>query len=183
MNLWNRRQEARVPAQAVLEGPPALRGREAGERAEASAVPVQSDLLLIVDDSRTMRAILEANLSRAGYRCLSFGEGESALGWLWREAAWVPGLVMLDPGLPGLDGYQVARAIRATPRWNAMGIVLLTSQDQVPAGLKGYGAGVQAYLAKPFRIEHLLAGVQGVLNGLPSLAHEGPQECPGAQGI
>ncbi len=183
MNLWYRRQDARLPAQAVLEGPPALRGREAGESAETSAATVQPDLLLIVDDSKTMRAILETNLNRAGYRCLSFGEGESALDWLWREAARLPRLVLLDPGLPGLDGYEVARAIRANPRWNAMGIVLLTSQDQVPAGLKEHGAGVQAYLAKPFRIEHLLTVVQGVLNGEQSLAHGGPPECPGAQGI
>jgi len=183
MNMWHRRREASVPVDATLAEQTSARRREAEERPEALAATVQSDLVLIIDDSITVRAILETNLNRAGYRCLSFMDGVSALDWLWREAARLPRLVLLDPGLPGLDGYEVARAIRANPRWNAMGIVLLTSQDQVPAGLKEHGAGVQAYLAKPFRIEHLLTVVQGVLNGEQSLAHGGPPECPGAQGI
>lgn len=176
MSTWQRRREAAVPENVAHAEHAAARQCEAEELPDASASTVRSDLVLIIDDSITMRAILETNLSQAGYRCISFMDGMSALSWLWREAACLPHLVLLDPGLPGMDGYQVVRAIRANPRWNAMAIVMLTSQDHVPAHLKGHLSGAHAYLAKPFRIEQLLAVVQVMQDGLQALAHGGEQE-------
>lgn len=123
----------------------------------------QPDLVLIIDDSPTMRAILRLNLGRVGYACREFADGASALAWLRRDAPYTPRLLLLDLGLPDMDGSQVARTIRADPRWQAMPIVILTGYDR-PAGRRGQNQlDAQAYLNKPFRVEQLLTVVEEVL--------------------
>jgi twitching motility two-component system response regulator PilG len=130
----------------------------------------QQDLILIVEDSVTVRAILEMHLSQAGYACLCFADGVNALQWLSQKAEHVPRLLLLDLGLPRMDGYQVAQHIRAQPRWNDMVLVMLTGRDGITDRLKGRLSGAQVYLTKPFRVQQLLMVVQNSLHGQYPLA-------------
>lgn len=129
-----------------------------------------SDLILIIDDSLTVRAVAETGLRRVGYTCLSFADGASALRWLRQAAPCVPRLLLLDLGLPGMDGYQIARLLRSNPFWNEMAIVMLTGHDRATDRVKGHLVGARMYLTKPFRIEHLVAVVQTILHGTQSSA-------------
>lgn len=126
-----------------------------------------SNLILIIDDSLTIRAIAETGLRQAGYTCLSFADGASALRWLRQAAPCVPRLLLLDLGLPGMDGYQIARILRANPFWNEMAIVILTGHDRTTDRVKGQLAGACMYLTKPFRIEQLVAVAQTILRRTP----------------
>ncbi len=112
-----------------------------------------------------MRTIIEVNLSRAGYSCVSFADGVSALRWLQQETPCIPRLLLLDVGLSGMDGYQIAHALRTNQRWNDMVIVMLTGRDRATDRLKGHLAGAYVYLTKPFQIERLVAIVQSILHG------------------
>lgn len=123
----------------------------------------ESDLILIIDNSMTVRAILTIHLCRAGYACRGFADGVSALRWLHQNAPCVPRLMLLDIDLPGMDGYQIAQHIRARPCWNAMVLVMLTGRDRVTDRLKGRLLGAQAYLTKPFQVQQLLSVVQEAL--------------------
>jgi len=122
-----------------------------------------ADLILIIDDSLTVRVIAETCLGRAGYTCLSFADGTSALRWLRQAAPCVPRLLLLDLGLPGMDGYKIARLLRANPLWNEMAIVMLTGHNGVIDRIKGRLAGACLYLTKPFRIEQLVAVAHSIL--------------------
>lgn len=133
----------------------------------ASPVSAGRALILVVDDSITMRTILEMSLRRAGYACLSFADGASALRWLsqsGQETTQTPRLLLLDVEMPGMDGYQLAQTIRAQPRWQALALVMLTAHDRVTDRLKGRLLGVRTYLTKPFRVETLLTVVQDALH-------------------
>jgi twitching motility two-component system response regulator PilG len=122
-----------------------------------------ADLILIIEDSLTVRVIAEICLGRAGYTCLSFADGASALRWLRQAAPCVPRLLLLDLGLPGMDGYRIARLLRSNPFWNEMAIVMLTGHNGVIDRIKGRLAGACLYLTKPFRIEQLVAVAHSIL--------------------
>ncbi|MGH2508293.1 MAG: response regulator [Ktedonobacteraceae bacterium] len=123
----------------------------------------QHDLILIIEDSATVQAVLSVHLRGAGYQCVTFAHGVNALRWLHQQTQ-VPALLLLDLSLPGMDGYQVMQQIRANPCWHAMAVVMLTGRDGVTDRLKGRVAGAQAYLTKPFLVQNLLAVVQETLH-------------------
>lgn len=150
-----------------VEPPPAERGQfpPADATPVATAASMPPECILIVDDSLTMRAVLEVSLRQAGYTCLSFADGASALHWLCQPVTETPRLLLLDIDLPGMDGYEVARHIRAHARWNSMALILLTGHDRVTDRLKGRLLGAQHALRKPFRIEQLLATIRDTLHG------------------
>jgi twitching motility two-component system response regulator PilG len=143
--------------------------------ADRTHMETQPDLILIIEDSVTVRTVLSVNLRRAGYQCVSFADGLSALRWLHQPATQVPSLLLLDLSLPGMDGYQIAQHIRANPCWNTMAVVMLTSRDRVTDRLKGRVAGAQAYLTKPFLVQQLLALVQETLHRAQPLPIDQPK--------
>jgi CheY-like chemotaxis protein len=79
--------------------------------------------IMVVDDTITIRKIVETSLRRAGYQVICCPDGISALRWLTQEADQLPGLLLLDIDLPKMDGYAVAQHIRSNPRLSKMGIV------------------------------------------------------------
>jgi DNA-binding NarL/FixJ family response regulator len=76
----------------------------------------------------------------------------------------VPDLLVSDIRMPGMDGYQLARQVRGSPRTALVPIVFLTAKDETPDRVEGFRAGVDAYLTKPFEPEELIAVVNGILN-------------------
>ncbi len=123
----------------------------------------QDKFILIIDDSQTVRKIVEACLHRENFKVWSFKDGIEAMGWLAKHQSYVPDLIMLDIVLPKLDGYEVARRLKAKPQFSNTVIVMLTSRDSVMERLKGRLAGAKGYLTKPFKTQELLTVIESHL--------------------
>jgi len=117
---------------------------------------VSAQLLLVEDDDATRRAVA-ANLTAHGYVVREAADGEAALR-LWEQAR--PDLVLLDLGLPGIDGLGVTRRMR---RDGATPIIVLSARDQERDKVAALDAGADDYIEKPFGIEELLARLRAVL--------------------
>ena len=114
--------------------------------------------VLVVDDDGSIRRMLERTLAADGYVVVGAGDGGSALAELERS---IPDLLVLDVGLPGLDGLAVCRRVRG--KGLALPILLLTARDAVADRVNGLDAGADDYLVKPFATEELLARVRALL--------------------
>ena len=125
-----------------------------------------SKFVLVVDDSLTVRKMLEICLRRAGYEVKSCEDGVQALLWLNTAQARTPDLIFVDLGLPKLDGYEVIRLLRARPALEHTILVILSRRDGVLDRLKGRLVGAHAYLTKPFKTQEILAVVQAKLGSL-----------------
>jgi twitching motility two-component system response regulator PilG len=119
-----------------------------------------SACVLVIDDSPTVRKILETCLRRAGYEVTSFPDGVTALHWLLTPSVRLPNLLLLDIEMPGMDGYAVAQYLKARPQYRHIPIVMLSGRRGVLDRLKGRLAGAEHYLTKPFRTQTLLETVQ-----------------------
>ncbi len=120
-----------------------------------SAAP--STRVLVVEDDRDIASAVALELEHAGYEPRVVDDGPAALA-LWGE--WGPDLVLLDLGLPTLDGVEVCRRIRA---FSHTPIVVLTARGSVQDRVIGLDAGADDYLAKPFSLEELMARVRSTL--------------------
>src|SRR5258708_31731707 len=119
--------------------------------------------VMVIDDSLVMRKIVETCLHRAGYEVKSFPDGVEALCWLNTTEARIPDLVVVDLGLPRLDGYQVIQQIKARPALAHTRLVILSRHDSVLDRLKGRLVGAHAYLTRPFKTDQLVAVIQAAL--------------------
>ncbi|MCL6634231.1 MAG: response regulator transcription factor [Peptococcaceae bacterium] len=113
--------------------------------------------ILVIDDDRKITAMLRRSLVFEGYDVQAAGGGEEGLRI---AAAWNPDLVVLDVLMPGLDGWEVCRRLRAG---GDVPILMLTARDEVADRVKGLDLGADDYLVKPFALEELLARVRALL--------------------
>ena len=120
-----------------------------------------SKRLLVVDDEPNLLRAVAACLKSEGYEVNTARSGREALLQL---AEAVPDLVVSDIRMPGMDGYQLARQLRGSPRTALVPIVFLTAKDETADRIEGFRAGVDAYLTKPFEPEELIAVVDGILS-------------------
>ena len=113
--------------------------------------------VLVVDDEPQLMRALRINLSARRYEVVVAADGAAAL-----EAAarHVPDLVVLDLGLPDLDGLQVIAAVRA---FSAVPILVISARDAAAAEARARAAGADGYLAKPFEIGELVGRVRAAL--------------------
>jgi twitching motility two-component system response regulator PilG len=126
----------------------------------------QCRLVMAIDDSPTVRKIVETCLRREGFEVESFPDGVEAIRWLARSDARIPALVILDIHLPKMDGYEVARRFKSDPRLKQTVVVMLSRRDGVIERLKGRLVGAKDYLVKPFKTQDILAVVEMYL-GVP----------------
>lgn len=115
-----------------------------------------SAAVLIADDSLVIRAVVRAGLEDEGYRVIEAIDGLAALEQCRRDP---PDVILLDVEMPGIDGFQVLRALKSDAELKDIPVVFLTSRsdiDDVVAGLRG---GAHDYLKKPFEHVELLARV------------------------
>lgn len=136
-------------------GPP----HELSSNAVSSALP-QSDAILVADDSMTILAMVSSRLERAGYDVVTAARGDEALRLAQENR---PRLVLLDVEMPGLDGVEVARRIRADETLAGTFIVLLTSLSEASEVATGMAAGADAYLTKPFSPQDLQTQVEQLI--------------------
>lgn len=120
-----------------------------------------SKRLLIVDDEPNLLRAVAACLKAEGYDVTTARSGREALLQL---AGAVPDLVVSDIRMPGMDGYQLARQLRGSPRTALVPLVFLTAKDETADRVEGFRAGIDAYLTKPFEPEELIAVVNGILS-------------------
>jgi len=113
--------------------------------------------ILIVDDDPRLRDLVRLSLERAGYTVLTAADGRAALVHAAREA---PDLIVLDVGLPEMDGFEVCRRIRAQ---SDVPILFLTARDDEIDRVVGLELGADDYVTKPFSPRELVARVKAIL--------------------
>src|ERR1700710_903550 len=113
--------------------------------------------ILVVDDDAPIRRMLVRTLSAEGYAVETAADGGEALAAVERST---PDLVVLDVGLPGVDGLAVSRRLRA--KGLSVPVLLLTARDSVPDRVAGLDAGADDYLIKPFAFPELLARLRAL---------------------
>lgn len=113
--------------------------------------------ILVVDDDKKITALLKRALIFEGYEVEAAEEGEEGL----RIADdWQPDLVVLDILMPGMDGWEMCRRLRAV---SDVPILMLTAKDDIADRVRGLDLGADDYLVKPFALEELLARVRSLL--------------------
>ena len=127
-----------------------------------------SKLVMIIDDSLTVRKIIETSLKREGFESVSYSDGIEALRALNEKRHRIPDLVILDIGLPKMDGYEVARHLKTKSQFGNTVIIMLSGRDGVIDRLKGRLAGAKDYLTKPFRTQDVMSVIHSHLN-VPTL--------------
>lgn len=119
-----------------------------------------SKRLLVVDDEPNLLRAVAACLKAEDYEVSTARGGYEALLHL---AQSVPDLIISDIRMPGMDGYKLARQLRASQRTALVPIVFLTAKDETADRIEGFRAGIDAYLTKPFEPDELIAVVRGIL--------------------
>lgn len=116
-----------------------------------------SHLILIIDDERPIRRFLRASLTAEGYGVVEAETGEAGLNLAARQP---PDLVILDLGLPDIDGQEVLRRLR---EWLSAPILVLSARDQEPQKVEALDNGADDYLTKPFGVGELFARLRTAL--------------------
>ena len=123
--------------------------------------PGRDPRVLVVEDDEEIAQTLQRSLRLDGYEVRIAGDGLDALD---QAAAYNPDLVILDLGLPKLDGIEVARRLRAA---DDVPILMLTARDALEARVEGLDSGADDYLVKPFERQELLARLRALLRRRP----------------
>lgn len=125
-------------------------------------------LVLVVEDDPAVRASLERSLEFEGYAVVSAVDGEAGLAAV---ATHRPDLVLLDLGLPKVDGLEVCRRLRAAG--DGVPVLMLTARESTGDRVRGLDAGADDYLPKPFALEELFARVRALLRRAGATAEGG----------
>jgi two-component system cell cycle response regulator DivK len=119
-----------------------------------------SKRILAVDDQEDNRRILRDLLTSVGYEVIEATTGEDAVAL---AEAQPPDLILMDIQLPGIDGYEATRRIKANPRLRQIPLIVVTSYALSGDDAKAFRAGADAYVSKPFSPRALLARVREYL--------------------
>jgi CheY-like chemotaxis protein/DNA-binding CsgD family transcriptional regulator len=115
-----------------------------------------ADVVLIVDDVPDNLAVLHDALDESGYTVLVATDGPSALA---RAAQALPDIILLDARMPGMDGFEVARRLKAEPATAAIPIVFMTGLTETEHVVAAFAAGGTDYVTKPIRAREVLARI------------------------
>lgn len=118
------------------------------------------DTILVVDDSPDIALISARMLTRHGYAVMTANSGTEALAMIARRR---PSCVLLDVMMPGMNGLDVLRALKANPATATIPSIMVTAKSADDDLLSGYQQGADYYITKPFTAEELVHGVRLVL--------------------
>ncbi len=116
--------------------------------------------ILIVDDDLDTLRLVGLMLQKQGYQILAASNGPQGLN---QATEHLPDLILLDVMMPGMDGYEVARRLRANPATAAIPILMFTAKSQLEDKIEGFEAGADDYLTKPTHPAELQAHVKALL--------------------
>lgn len=125
--------------------------------------------VLVAEDDLGTRLSVTDYLSLNGFTVITAANGQDALRQIEQ---YHPHLIVTDIAMPKMDGYEVVRQVRSQPALRLLPVVFLTARDDTPDRIRGYQLGCDAYLAKPFELEELLAVVRNLLDRAQSVALE-----------
>ena len=117
-------------------------------------------LVLVADDEEDIRALVAFRLKRAGYEVITAADGEEAL---LLATTRLPDLVVLDMMMPKATGLEVTRSMREHDATKDIPVIILTARAQEGDVVRGFGAGADDYVKKPFSPQDLQARVQALL--------------------
>jgi DNA-binding response OmpR family regulator len=117
-------------------------------------------LVLVADDEDDIRALVCYRMEKAGYDVVSAGDGDEAIELALTRT---PDLAIIDVMMPRADGYEVTRRLRSEETTKRMPIILLTARAQEADVQRGFEAGADDYIRKPFSPQELRARVQAIL--------------------
>jgi DNA-binding response OmpR family regulator len=121
----------------------------------------QPPLVLAADDDEVVLGLIVYRLEHSGFRALPAHDGHEAL---QIALARRPALAVLDVMMPGLDGYEVTRQLRSHDATRSLPIILLTARAEEADSDRGFDAGADDYLSKPFSPEELRVRVESLLS-------------------
>lgn len=124
-------------------------------------------LILVVEDDAPVRNLITTTLKAHEYRYLTAGTGESAI---LEASSHNPDIVLLDLGLPDIDGVEVIRRIRT---WSDMPVIVISARSEDEDKIQALDTGADDYLTKPFSVEELLARLRVTQRRLAALQGEG----------
>jgi len=139
--------------------------RDAGATAPETAQTDEADMtkrILTIDDSKTIRDMLNLTLSEAGYEVLQAVDGEDGIGMLGKERV---DLVITDINMPKMDGYAVVRHMRSKEEFKNTPVLVLTTESDAAKRDVAREAGATGWMVKPFDPERLVATVNKVAAG------------------
>ena len=108
-------------------------------------------LILVVEDDNSVKNLITTTLKAHDYRFLAAANGEMAI---MEAASYNPEIMLLDLGLPDIDGIEVIRRVRT---WSLMPIIVISARSEDTDKIEALDAGADDYLTKPFSVEELLA--------------------------
>jgi two-component system chemotaxis response regulator CheY len=109
-------------------------------------------VILVVDDSATVRKFVSASLTMQGFNVIAACDGMDALEKL---PSWTFDLVITDLNMPNMDGFELIRSLRGNPQYKELPIIILSSLDDSTSIQTGKGVGASSYLMKPFSLEKI----------------------------
>jgi DNA-binding response OmpR family regulator len=120
----------------------------------------EGKLVLVAEDDEDIRELVVFRLEQAGYTVIAAKDGEEAFSMAQETK---PDLAVLDVMMPRLDGIELTRRIRADATLSRLPVILLTASVQEAAVARGFEAGADDYIRKPFSPPELLARIEAVL--------------------
>jgi len=130
-----------------------------------------SKKVLLVDDDEMLRKMTNALLAKQGFDVIAVEDGPKTLEQLKTTR---PDIILLDVMMPGMDGFSVCREIRANPATARIPIIMLTALDSVENKVKGFEAGADDYLAKPYDTAELVARINVMIRRAEATAPQVP---------
>ena len=155
-----------TPVTPVTPGTPADPGTPARDQERGAKV-------LVIDDDPSLLRALTISLGAHGYEIAAARTGEEGLD---QVAHWHPDVVLLDLGLPGIDGTQVIRGIRG---WSEVPILVLSARHQSVSKVEALDLGADDYVTKPFGMDELLARLRAALRRAPGAEQDPHVEAEG----
>lgn len=116
--------------------------------------------ILVIEDEPDIREVIEFNLRLEGYRVSGASDGEEGLERVRRE---FPDAILLDRMLPGIDGIEICRRLKADPDLRSIPVIMVTAKTEVDDVVDGLEAGADEYITKPFSPKELLARIKAVV--------------------
>lgn len=116
--------------------------------------------VLVIEDERSLLEILQFNLSKEGFEVLTASDGSEGLR---RAQGAIPDVVVLDLMLPGMDGLQICRQLRADPKTQNIRILMLTAKSEEVDEIVGFNMGADDYVTKPFKLKPLVHRIKALL--------------------
>ncbi|MBW3508611.1 Hpt domain-containing protein [Janthinobacterium sp. NKUCC06_STL] len=131
------------------------------QHAASSALEAPAVRVMVVDDSLTVRRVMQRLFEREGYQVLLAKDGVDALEQLHAlEPAAMPALLLVDVEMPRMDGFDLTRNVRSDDKTRAIPVIMITSRSADKHRAHAFELGVNAYFGKPFQEDELLAEVR-----------------------